>query len=232
MSGVRAAHPLVTDDTGTQGTGNAEFEGGFSWTRDGRDSAFVFQPQLSYGVLPALDLIAAPSWLVTRTEQDGTARGFGDTSLEAKWRFFASAPLSFAVRGGATFPTGKSDPRLSPGKPAVHAVFAMTVDAAPLTVHGNLGYTRDASLPGLRADIFHVSAAAVFAVNQSLSVAIDAGFDSNADAARRTWPGVLLTALIYKVRPGLDVDIGYQGRLNHAAPRHQLLMGVTYRWGL
>ena len=64
-----AAHPLVTEDAGTQSAGNAELENGFSWTRDGDDRSFAFQPQLSWGLLPALDLIVAPSWLRHRTAE-------------------------------------------------------------------------------------------------------------------------------------------------------------------
>ena len=77
---AHAAHPLVTEDAGTQGAGNAELENAFSWTRDGENRSFVFQPQLSWGLLPALDLIVAPSWLRNQTAEDGTARGRGDTS--------------------------------------------------------------------------------------------------------------------------------------------------------
>lgn len=230
MTAADAAHPLVTEDTGTQGVGNAELERGFSWTRDGAERTFAFQPQLSYGVLPTLDVIVAPSLLLHKADDARTARGFGDTLLDMKWRFFGDAPLSFAVRAGVTFPTGKADPALTLGKPSAHALLVTTFDAAPLTVHGNIGYVRMPSLPDLRRDLIHFSTAALFAANESLVLAIDAGFDSNPDATNRAWPGILLAGIVYTLQPGLDLDAGYQTRLNRAAPVQQWLVGITYRW--
>ena len=52
-----AGHPMLTEDTGTQGTGNEGLELGFSWANDSGDRSFLFQPQLSYGATPTLDLI-------------------------------------------------------------------------------------------------------------------------------------------------------------------------------
>lgn len=227
---AHGAHPLVTEDAGTQGAGNAELENAFSWTRDGENRSFVFQPQLSWGLLPALDLIVAPSWLRNQTAEDGTARGRGDTLLDVKWRFHEDGPLSLALRAGVLFPTGASGPGLSNGKPSSHALLAMTFDAAPLALHGNLGYVRGPSLPGLRRDLYHVSAAAVFTANASLAFAANVGFDSSPDAAQKSWPGTLLLGVIYTLRSGLDIDAGYQVKLNDAAPARQWLAGITYRW--
>jgi hypothetical protein len=227
---AKAAHPLITEDTGTQGVGNAELQFGFSWTRDGGDRAFSFQPQLSYGVLTTVDLIVQPQWLTVRTLGSDSSRGFGDTVMDAKWRFYGDTPLSFAVRAGATFPTGEGDLSQLNGKPSAHALLVTNVDLAPLTIDGNVGYIRNRSAPGLRTDLYHASAAAVFAANDELSLVADTAFDSNPDPLRPNWPGVLLVGAIYTLRPGLDIDFGYQTRLNHAAPAQQLLLGITYRW--
>ncbi|MEO8133365.1 MAG: transporter [Betaproteobacteria bacterium] len=225
---VQAAHPLLTEDTGTQGIGNAELEKSLSWTRDGADRLFVFQPQLSYGLRPTLDVIVAPSWLAHDPAEGGNSRGFGDTVLDLKWRFHASEPLSLALRAGATLPTG--EPGLSAGKASTHALLATTIDGAALTLHGNLGYVRNAAVPGVRTSLYHVSAAAVVPASARLSFAADVAFDSNPDPALRSWPGVALIGIICSVRRGLDLDLGVQTRLNRAAPTRQWLAGVTYRW--
>jgi len=47
-----AAHPLLTEDTGTQGAGRFELELGNTWPRDGGERADEFAPQL---VEPAVD---------------------------------------------------------------------------------------------------------------------------------------------------------------------------------
>src|SRR6266550_4423926 len=54
---VFAAHPLISEDTGTQGAGKFELELGNAWTRDRGERAYEFGPQLSYGSLRELDVI-------------------------------------------------------------------------------------------------------------------------------------------------------------------------------
>jgi hypothetical protein len=41
-----------------------------------------------------------------------------------------------------------------------------------------------------------------------------------------------LAGLIYTVRPGLDLDVGYRGCLTSVAPQRQWLLGITYRGAL
>jgi hypothetical protein len=224
-----AAHPLVTEDTGTQGVGNAELEHGASWSRDGDARAFAFQPQLSFGLLPELDVIVQPSWLSTRNGPDRT-NGFGDTALDVKWRFYGDAPLSLALRTGLLLPTAQQDLGLPHGKVSAHALLVATVDALPWTLHGNLGYTRNPASPELRSDLAHASAAAMFAVDDRWTLALDAGIDQNPDPAQSAWLKSLLAGAIYTVRPGFDVDIGYQAGLQRDQPVRQWLLGVTYRW--
>ena len=78
---------MLTEDTGTQGTGNFELELGFAQARDGGTRALEFGPQLSYGALYNLDLIVRPTWLYVRGgAADGTTQGFGDTGFDFKWR--------------------------------------------------------------------------------------------------------------------------------------------------
>jgi len=68
---VHAAHPLISEDTATQGSGRFELEIGNAWTRDGSDRSYELGPQLSYGVLPRLDAILRPTWLDQRSTIDG-----------------------------------------------------------------------------------------------------------------------------------------------------------------
>jgi Putative MetA-pathway of phenol degradation len=227
---AHAAHPLLTEDTGTQGAGNAELEHGLSWTREGSERSFAFQPQLSYGLFATFDVIAQPSWLSIKSPGTGTRRGFGDTALDAKWRFYGDAPLSLAVRAGLLLPTSERELGLPHGTTSAHALLVATVDAVPWTFHGNLGYVRNPNAPGLRREAGHASAAAMFAVNERWTLTVDAGIDSNSDPVRSDWQGIVLGGVIYTVRPGLDVDIGFQQGLHRDAASKQWLLGLTYRW--
>jgi hypothetical protein len=83
-SAAYAGHPMLSEDTGTQGRGNAELELGYAWSRYGATSLFLFQPQLSYGTSTTFDLIIQPSWTIVDTPDTGREKGFGDTNLDFK----------------------------------------------------------------------------------------------------------------------------------------------------
>jgi hypothetical protein len=222
-----AAHPLQTEDTGTQGTGNVEIENGLSWTRADGSTVFVYQPQLSFGATPALDLIVQPSWV-----RQADARGWGDTNLDVKWRFFAAAPWSFGVRAGAALATGETGLGLPHGTASPHGTLIATYDEAPWTFHANLGLQRNPAATGERRYQQRVSGAVMWAANEHLIWTADASLRADPDPNRRTWPATLLGGVIYSVNPGLDLDVGYQGSAGAKPQARQWLMGLTYRFAL
>ncbi|HWM69131.1 MAG TPA: transporter [Steroidobacteraceae bacterium] len=224
-----AGHPMLSEDTGTQGRGNAELELGYAWSRYGATSLFLFQPQLSYGTSTTFDLIIQPSWTIVDAPGTGREKGFGDTNLDFKWRFYGAAPWSLGVRAGITTPTAQSDLGLPAHKVSPHGLLVLTADFTPLTLDANLGYSRVPDYLGARADLFHFSAAATYAANERLFFVLDAAVDSNPDSRQSMPPAVALLGLIYTARPGLDLDLGYRSRLNTAAPIRQFLLGITYR---
>jgi Putative MetA-pathway of phenol degradation len=229
-----AAHPLLTEDTGTQGTGKFELELGHAWTRDGGERAYEFGPQLSYGVLPNLDGIVRPTWIALRTAADGattTARGAGDTAVDVKWRFYEAGAVSVATRAGVSAPTGDAARGLGAGRATYHVLAAASVHAAPLALHANLGYTHARGDAFTRRDLFHASTAAVVTIDSDWQLLLyDIAVDTNPERAQSTPPGVVRIGAIYAVRQGCDVDFGYQARLNHAAPARVLLAALTVRW--
>ena len=230
ISPARAGHPMLTEDTGTQGTGNLELEFGQSWTRDGDDRVFLFQPQLSYGITPTLDLIAQPSWLSVDADARGTVRGFGDSNLDAKWRFYGAAPLSLGVRAGLTLATSSRGLGQPHGSVEPHALMVATLDVAPFTIDGNLGWQRAAPMPGARHALMHASIAANYSASEHMILLLDADIDSNPQRADGKAPAVLLAGAIYTTSFGLDLDVGYRARLNAAAVAREWLLGLTYRW--
>jgi hypothetical protein len=83
-----------------------------------------------------------------------------------------------------------------------------------------------------RSNLYHFSAAATYAPNERLFFVIDTGIDSNPDSHQSVPPAVALVGVIYTARPGLDLDVGYRGRLSSAAPLQQWLLGSTCRGAL
>jgi len=231
---VFAAHPLISEDAGTQGAGKFELELGNAWTRDRGERAYEFGPQLSYGSLRELDVILRPTWVAFRTAGDGattTARGAGDTAVDVKWRFYEAGAVSLATRAGIGMPTGDAARGLGAGRATYHVLAVTSVNAAPLALHANLGYTHARSDALTRGDLFHASTAAVMTVGAGWQLLLyDIAVDTNPERARSVAPGVARIGAIYTVRQGCDVDFGYQVRLNDAAPSRVLVAGLTLRW--
>ena len=59
---------------------------------------------------------------------------------------------------------------------------------------------------------------------------IEATAVSNPDPQVAQWPAVARTGLIYSATSWLDLDVGYQARLNRSATREVWLIGATLRW--
>jgi hypothetical protein len=226
---VRAGHPMLSEDTGTQGARNFELELGYDWSRLDGAHFFLFQPQLSYGTSAALDLIVQPSWLRNTAPSGNLTEGLGDTNLDFKWRFFGAAPLTLGIRAGLELPTAQNGLGLPPGRLGAHGILVATIDAAPWSFDLNAGYSRVSYFATARSDLMHFSAAAQYTVNAHLVLLIDTSVDSDPDPTQPTAMGVALAGAIYTVHPGLDLDVGCRIRLDSGAPAQQWLLGITYR---
>jgi hypothetical protein len=70
----------------------------------------------------------------------------------------------------------------------------------------------------------------MWAANEQLILTADVGAQSDPDPSRGAWPATVLGGLIYTIRPGLDMDIGYQASMRASVPTREWLLGVTYRF--
>jgi hypothetical protein len=228
-----AAHPLQTEDTGTQGAGNLEIENGLQHTRFDATTQTIYQPQLSLGLATTLDAIVQPAWIWQRTAQERLS-GMGDTNVDAKWRFWGSDPLSLALRAGVVLATNEHGMGLTHGKTSEHALLALTWDRSPTTVHLNVGTSfvpRAAASPARRV-MTSVSAAVMQQVDEHLILTLDSTFGQSPNPHKASWPGTVLAGAIWTVRPGLDVDVGWQRTIDDTPVARTWLAGLTYRFAL
>jgi hypothetical protein len=226
---VHAAHPLLTEDPGTQGTGKFELELGAQRDREGGATASLFGPQLSGGVLENLDLIVRPTWLDVRGGAEIDGRGMGDTALGFKWRFLEAGPFAFGIRADVDLPTGSEAKGLGTGKVAPHAVLIAAWNAEPFAVYANADYRRD-PLVGDRANLWGGSVAVVLTATERWRFSVEAGVFTNPVPSGSATLAVARFGAILTVTPWLDVDVGYQAPLNRAAPDQVVLVGATLRW--
>ncbi len=227
-----AAHPFITEDPGTQGAGKFELELGAAARRgapefDGREVGIF--PQFSIGATDSVDLIVQAIVLRQMPANAPTVFGAGDTLVDVKWRFYESEPWAFAVRAGVDLPTGDVDRGLGSGRVGYHAIAVAGFASGAYAVYANAIYARTQQ-PGVRANLGAFSIALTRPDDAPLRGFIEAATFSNTDPSNAQWPAVARTGFIYSVTSWLDVDLGFQARLNRAAARQVWLAGATLRW--
>ncbi len=241
---VYAAHPLITDDTGTQGKGKSQFEFIGEYGHDSENGVttnklvFPTVPILSYGIVDTVDLVLGISYQRIETKQDSVTtieNGSSDASIQLKWRFYEKEGLSFAVKPGITLPTGDENKGLGNGKESYSMFFITTKELQPWAFHLNLGYIhneyrlqKDEDVN--RKNIWHASLASELKVVKDLKAVANIGTERNSDKTSNTNPAFLLGGLIYSIDESVDVDFGIKGGLTKPETDISYLAGITWRF--
>ncbi|OGW27259.1 MAG: hypothetical protein A2X59_07490 [Nitrospirae bacterium GWC2_42_7] len=227
---VYAAHPLITDDTGTQGKGKFQMEVNAEYASDSGNTETALGVSLSAGLLENLDAVIGLPYIFLKEKDDagewGREDGISDLSVSLKWRFYERDGLSFAVKPGMTLPTGDEE-ELGEGK-ATYSLFLITTkELEPFTLHLNLGYI--ANRKEVR-DIWHFCMAGEYAATKRLKIVGNIGGETNPDSASSVHPLFVLGGLIYKLTDSFDIDFGVKAGLNKAEADYTLLAGIAFRF--
>jgi hypothetical protein len=242
-----AAHPLITDDTGTQGKGNFQIELNSEFTTDRETEDDITTKEtggevatiVSYGLIDNADLVIGLPYQWTKTREDGESTsdedGIGDMSLEVKWRFFEKDGLGFALKPALVLPTGDEEKGLGNGKASYGLMFITTKEIAPWAFHLNLGYTHneyklEEDEDVNRKDLWHASLASSVEVSKDLQLVANIGVERNSDKTSNTHPAFVLGGLIYAVTENFDVDFGIKGGLNRPETDLIFLAGMAIRF--
>ncbi|MFN3396446.1 MAG: transporter [Thermodesulfovibrionales bacterium] len=232
-----AAHPLVTDDSGTQGKGRYQLELNGEYGHDKEEGikteTFDLKAIISYGLIDNLDLVLTLPYQKIRIKEEdsrATSEGISDIDLEVKWRFYEKDGLSFALKPGLTLPTGDEGKGLGTGKVTLSIFFITTYEHSPWAVHLNGGYIRNENKTNERKDIWHLSLAGTCEVIEDLKLVSNIGIERNTDRESKTAPAFILAGLIYSLSKDLDIDIGVKAGLNEAETDYSILAGLTRRF--
>ena len=232
-----AAHPLISDDTGTQGKGNFQLElnGEFGHSDgDGlKRDAISVNSVLSYGILDQLDVVLGIPYLQVRTEGFGTAtteRGISDTSIEVKWSFYEKDGFSLALKPGLLFPTGDESKDLGNGKVNYSFFFIGTKELEPWAFHLNLGYRRHENNRDERKEIWHASLATEFNLTKNLKAVANLGTERNPDPSSDRHPAFILGGFIYSLNEKINIDLGANLGLNRVDNYYSILAGISFRF--
>jgi hypothetical protein len=221
---VHAAHPLNTEDTGTQGKGGWQLEVNGERNNDegvrGAQAAVV----LSHGVAGSVDLQVGLPW-----QNNGADRGPGDVFAAVKWRFWEKEkdPLSFGLRAGVFAPTGDDTRGLGNGRANWAALLIGQYEGERWIFLAHVGYRHNANTLGDRDSISEVSAAVLYKMG-NVKLLLDANRTTNADPRSGRIQQAVAGA-IWSIGEKLDLDAGYRVGNDPALDR-ALMLGVTLRW--
>jgi hypothetical protein len=242
-----AAHPLITDDTGTQGKGrfllevNSEFiydkesEEGVTTKETGGEIATLF----SYGITDSIDIVLGLpyQWFKMKVDREVVSKeaGFSDSSVELKWRFFEKDGLSFALKPGIIFPTGNEEKGLGNGRLSFALTSITTLEIDSWTIDLNLGYGRNEydlqeDIDANRKDIWHVSLAGEIEVIKDLKAVANVGIERNSEKESNRHPAFILGGIIYSILENFDIDFGIKRGLNKPETDYAILAGIALRF--
>lgn len=232
-----AAHPLITDDTGTMGTGKAQLEMNGEYGHEKEEGVTTKTTQgnacFSYGLSDSVDLVIDLPYLHSREKSaDSTVseNGFSDTAIEVKWRFFAHEDLSLAIKPGLTLPTGNDEKDLGAGKATYSLFFVASQEMDPWAFHLNLGYSKNENTLEEEKDIWHASIASTVALTEDLFAVANLGVENNTDELVGTDPVFFLAGLVYALSEEFDLDCGIKYGLNDPETDYTVLAGVTWKF--
>ncbi len=234
-----AAHPLITDDTGTQGKGKWQLEVNGEFAHKDEDGATENSTEvaaiLSYGIADTIDIVLGAPYQWIRVKEDGSTtilkeNGLSDMSVEMKWRFFEQDGLSLALKPRITLPTGNDRKGLGAGK-ITYSVFLLTTkEIDPWAFHLNLGYIRNENKADERKNLWHASVAGTVEVVKDLTLVADIGIEKNTDRTVETNPAFILGGLIYSISENFDINFGLKGGLNKPETDYSILAGIAWRF--
>jgi len=238
-----AGHPLVTDDTGTQGKGKGQVEVGlsFSYDKDEVDEVTTLKSDggdltvgITVGLLDTLDFVVGlPYAWSTLKENDvriDRADGISDITFDVKWRFFEKNGWSLALKPGFSLPSGDEDKGLGTGRAGYRLFLVGTKEFEPFAVHVNAGYIRDENKFEEREDIWHASVAAEYEVIKDLKLMANVGMERNPDPASNNHPAFALGGISYEVSEKITLDAGVKYGLTSTETEWTVLTGLTIRF--
>ncbi|MFA5074146.1 MAG: transporter [Nitrospirota bacterium] len=237
-----AAHPLVTDDTGTQGKGKFQLEvnGQYDYDKERVDGVTVKTTggqagtTLSYGISESADFVFSVPYIWNTAQEDSMTisdvHGISDMTFEIKWRFYENDGLSFALKPGMIIPTGDDSKGLGAGKVGGNIFFIVTKELAPWAFHVTAGYMLNANTSEERDDIWRISAAATYEVIKNLKLVTDLGMERSRVKGSERNRAFILGGAIYSPVEYFDIDFGVKKALSEAETDLSFLAGVTVRF--
>lgn len=242
---VSAFHPLITDDTGTQGRGGNQLESLLSADRKNVagniERVRILPIVYSRGVTETVDLFAGLSYARVRTSSpEGNGSGGSNPLLGAKWRFYENeeSKTSLAVKPEVLFPVSsdREGAGLGKGETSGSLTLILSQEAPFGAIHVNIGAGRDRyrdSLNNPNTTTTRASIAPVWNLNGQWKLALDLGTESAHSSGTRVRSSFLELGAIYALSRDLEFALGIVRSIDNHSPRtttHTATVGMTWRF--
>ncbi|MBI4649891.1 transporter [Candidatus Desantisbacteria bacterium] len=244
---IYAAHPLITDDTGTQGKNKFQIEFNNEFSNDKSTDGGVTAKEsiseqviaISYGLKDNLDIVIGLPYQFVNIKENGSKilnkGGLSDISIESKWRFHNMDTLSFAIKPGLSLPTGDEEKGFGNGKISGYLAFIATKEMEQIQLHFNIYYMHNEfelkeDKDVNNKDLWHLSLASQVEIIKKLSGVMNVGIEKNSDKTKDTHPAFILGGVIYSISENLDIDFGYKSGLNKEEVDSSYLAGLAMRF--
>ena len=230
-----AAHPLITDDTGTVGKGKTQLElttqFDFESEGDVKEESSELAATLCFGLNDKTDLVLGIPYQWVVENENGVKisdeNGFGDAGLELKWRFFEKNGWSLALKPGLSLPTGDKDKGLGTDKVNYSLYFITTAEKGKTALHFNAGYGRNENDFDEEKDLWHLSLATETGLTEKLKLVANIGVEKNSDKESENDPAFLLAGVICSFTENTSVDFGFKIGLTDEETDRSFLAGLT-----
>lgn len=238
-----AGHPLVTDDTGTQGKGKGQVEVGFSYfyDKDKVDELTTLKSDggnvgvgITIGVLDTVDVVFGLPYAWHSQEENNVRiareNGISDITFDVKWRFFEKDGWSLALKPGMSLASGDEDKGLGAGRTGYRLFLVGTKEFEPFAVHVNAGYIVNENNADEHKDIWHASVACEWEVIKNLKLMANIGTERNPDRANKSHPAFALAGISYAVSEKITLDAGVKYALTTTETDWTGLTGLTIKF--
>jgi hypothetical protein len=240
-----ASHPLITDDTGTQGTGAVLVESNINYLKDNEFRSTVVPLAITAGISETMDagveipyLLLRPSAVTGQPE-----RGLSDVNFKFKHRFYAMEKkggeqgvyeYSLAYQIAYSQPTGDEEKGLGAGVARWSARLMGTTEWASTEMSANLGY--DSSGQALRRGNLFFDYAVSLSVTAKYEgpkpwepvVELSVIRVKGADGYERLVSA--LAGIIYEPSEKYYIDAGVRVGLTEQSEDYALLAGFGYKF--
>jgi hypothetical protein len=242
-----AAHPLVSDDSGTVGVSVTEVEmtvdvarsesGGLLLSRRRTrvptastvSDTILLNATITRGLAESLDMSFSLPYERTKDEER-TVQGINDVALELKWRIFSAQKFSVAIKPQLFPATGNERRDLGNGKTSFGLMAIAAHETRHFTVMGNLGYMRNRNTVGARDDLWSLSTGVLWKPLPRWQFAADFSVYRNPDLEENRNPRFVILGVIFSPSDKLDFDFGLRKGLNPSEVIRGAGVGLTARW--